>query len=93
MRSPASFQTHYIGRHPAGYEISIGVHEDTIRLVIKKPTTHTFEITCTGPDSFEVAIERIKVGPTNRSGMARAVIQWAETHCPQNGEPNLLTRG
>jgi hypothetical protein len=70
--------TKYLGTHPPGYDVEIGVHEDKIT-ARKKTAGRTLEITCTGLGGFQVTIDGSKSETTNNSGMARIVIQWLQS--------------
>jgi hypothetical protein len=64
--------------HPRQQSVDVGVRENLVTLR-KKTTSHMLEITCTGREGFEVTIDGTKSPPTNRSGMARTVINWLKT--------------
>jgi hypothetical protein len=76
--------TKYLGTHPPGYDVEIGVHEDRIT-ARKKATGDTLEITCTGLGGFQVTIDGSNCETTNNSGMARIVIQWLQSKPHQTG--------
>ncbi len=69
----------YIGMNPRlqGPDIETGVDENRVTMR-KMRTSHTVEIVCTAPGSFELTVDGAGHGIADQNAMARTVLEWLE---------------